>query len=96
MSKDYNEKTAEILSLLNDITTAENAESVAKVKAALGEATELHEKTVEKLGSTQDTLVQMVKGFGTREAPKNDIQPEGPKSLDEAIAESLEKITKEG
>ena len=92
----FSEQKSQIEELLKNLTTAENAETIAKGVNALKGMEEEHENALKDAKAAKDALVRVVSQTPIQPTPKQSDQdpvhdPE-PKSLDDLIGESLTAI----
>ena len=94
MKNKYNEITESFKDLLKQNLTAENSEVITQLSTKLDELKQEHEKLEEENSQLKDKYVEYIKTTTFPEAPKNDVLDE-PKSLDDAITDSVNKIINE-
>lgn len=86
------ESIAKVKESLKKIVTAENTEAVAQVSKDLDEVENLGKKIETDNTSLKDKIVDMVKDSISTKTPKDDVEPEKEKSLDDIMLEEAQKI----
>lgn len=90
----FEELMNEVNDLLKENLTAENTESITKIKGKLDDLTKEHNLSVAENQKLKDKIVDVVKGTTFKETPKDPIDDSQPKSFEEASKEALDNILK--
>ena len=87
------EKIKSVREALKGLVTADNTDAVAKCSQEI-DALETQSKSLEEENlSLKDKIVDMVKGnISSKEPPKDENKVDEPKSIDDAINDSLKDI----
>ena len=92
----FSEQKSRIEELLKNLTTAENAETVAQGVSALKAMEEEHENALKDAKAAKDALVRVVSQTPIQPTTKTqDADPtheDAPKSLDEIVDASLAEV----
>lgn len=94
MKNRYNEIHESAKDLLKQNLTADNSEVITLLSTKLDELEQEHEKLEEEISQLKDKYVENIKATTFKDAPKDEVLDE-PKSLDDAIADSVNKIINE-
>lgn len=89
----YSKLSDSFKELLKKNLTAENADMITQMSTKLDELNKEHEKTVEENSSLKNKIVDYVKNTTFKEQPKEDFDE--PKSVDDVLADSVNKIISE-
>lgn len=87
----FNEEMKKAKDGLKALLNADNTEAVTGLVAVLDSLSAEHKKTVDKVGELQETVVNYVKNTAFN-SPSGEDQPDETKSLDDLLADELEKI----
>lgn len=94
MKNRYNEITESFKDLLKQNLTADNSEVITQLSTKLDELKQEHEKLEEENSQLKDKYVEYIKATNFKETPKDEVLDE-PKSLDDIITDSVNKIINE-
>lgn len=76
---------------INQDTAPEEIEKINKSNADLDSLVEAYNSVVEENAKYKDTIVRMVTTEGSGNKPKDDVDGSKPKTIEECIAEELNK-----
>lgn len=94
MKNKYNEIYESAKDLLKKNLTADNSDMITLLSTKLDELSQEHSKLEEEISQLKDKYVENIKATTFRETPKDEVFDQ-PKSLDEAITDSVNKIINE-
>lgn len=98
---DYAETQKNLLEALNGLTTAENAETIAKMKTLIGNMATEHDAVVQDARKSKDALVKAVQTMpvqqfagqaGAASAHADPVHEAEPLSIDAAIDAALREV----
>ena len=95
---DYAETQKNLIDALNGLTTAENAETIAKMKTLIGNLATEHDAVVQDARKSKDALVKAVQTMPVQQVPgqagttREPVHEAEPLSIDDAILAALNEV----
>ena len=76
---------------LNESSTPEEIQEVNDIVAELDSIDSAHDELLQEHAKTKEAVVRMVVNQGNGDKPKDDVDGSKPKTIEECVAEELQK-----